>query len=291
MSPRATLYSIIGLIAATLLISSLFIVKEWEVAIRLQLGKIVDAAYEPGLHWKLPLVNNIETFDSRIQTLDTRPQRYITIEQKDVIVDSYVKWRIADVAQFYRSTGGSPERASRLLEERVSTSLRDEFGKRTIQEVVSGERAEIMELLTRGADEKGADMGVEVLDVRVKQIDLPEEVSGSVYERMRAERERVARDLRAQGQEIAERIRADADRQRTVILAEAFREAEQLRGQGDAGATEIYSKAFTQNPEFYSFYRSLEAYRKVFQAGGDTMLLEPDSEFFRYFTNKGVQGQ
>lgn len=291
MSPKATLYSILGLLALMLVVSSLFIVKEWEVAIRLQLGRIVDSSHEPGLHWKLPFVNNIEKFDSRIQTLDTRPQRYITIEKKDVIVDSFVKWRIADVAQFYRSTGGSSERAGRLLEERVSTSLRDEFGKRTIQEVVSGERAEIMELLTRGADEKASDMGVEVLDVRVKQIDLPEEVSGSVYERMRAERERVARDLRAKGREAAERIQADADRQRTVILAEAFRTAEELRGEGDAQATEIYAGAFNKNAEFYSFYRSLAAYRKVFQAGGDTMVLEPDSEFFRYFSGKGVQSR
>ncbi len=269
-----------------ILYASAFVVHQWETAIKLRLGKIVDSDYEPGLHFMVPLLNNVKTFDARIQTLDARPERFLTIEKKDVIVDSYVKWRISNVAQYYRSTGGNPAMTARLLAERINTSLRNEFGKRTIKEVVSGERSEIMELLRKDADEKAAELGVEVVDVRVKQIDLPEEVSSSVYERMRAERERVARDLRAKGAEAAERIRADADRQRTIILADAYKESEELRGKGDAKAAEIYAKAFRKNDEFYSFYRSLEAYRTVFSQGKDIMVLQPDSEFFRYFKGK-----
>ena len=265
---------------------SAFTVKQWELAIKLRLGEIVDADYKPGLHWMIPIVNNVKIFDGRIQTLDARPQRFLTIEKKDVIVDSFVKWRIANVGQYYRSTGGNAIRTSSLLSERINTSLRDEFGKRTIVEVVSGERAEIMALLTKDADEKANELGVEVIDVRIKRIDLPSEVSGSVYERMRAERERVARDLRAQGDEAAERITAEADRQRTVILANAFKKAETLRGEGDAKAAAIYAKAYETNSEFYAFYRSLSAYRSVFSNSGNMMVIKPDSEFFKYFNEK-----
>lgn len=265
---------------------SAFTVKQWELAIKLQLGEIVDAEYKPGLHWMIPFVNNVKIFDGRIQTLDANPQRFLTGEKKDVIVDSFVKWRIANVGQYYRSTGGSPLRTATLLAERINTSLRDEFGKRTIVEVVSGERAEIMALLTKEADEKANELGVEVIDVRIKRIDLPSEVSGSVYERMRAERERVARDWRAQGDEAAEKITADADRQRTIILANAFRDAEKLRGEGDAKAAAIYAKAYESNSEFYAFYRSLSAYRSVFSDSGNMMVLKPDSEFFKYFNKK-----
>ncbi|HIP53131.1 MAG TPA: protease modulator HflC [Chromatiales bacterium] len=272
-----------------LVYASTFVVYQWESAIKLRLGKIVDADYEPGLHFLVPLLNNVKKFDARIQTLDARPEHFLTIEKKDVIVDSYVKWRIANVAQYYRSTGGNPAITARLLAERINTSLRNEFGKRTIKEVVSGERAEIMELLRKDADEKAAELGVEVVDVRVKKIDLPDEVSESVYGRMRAERERVARDLRAKGAEAAERIRAEADRQRTIILADAYKQSEELRGEGDANATEIYAQAFEKNDEFYAFYRSLKAYRSVFSGGKDIMLLQPDSEFFRYF--KGQEGE
>jgi membrane protease subunit HflC len=234
----------------------------------------------------VPVVNNVRKFDGRIHTLDANPERFLTVEKKDVIVDSYAKWRIANVAQYFRSTNGSAMTTARLLSERINTSLRDEFGKRTIQEVISGERAEIMALLTKDADEKASELGVEIVDVRVKQIDLPPEVSGSVFDRMRAERQRVASELRAQGAEAAERIQADADRQHTVILADAYKEAEQLRGEGDAKAAEIYAKAFDQNREFYAFYRSLNAYRSVFEQGGDMMVLKPDSEFFRYFRSQ-----
>lgn len=265
---------------------SAFTVKQWELAIKLRLGEIVDADYKPGLHWMIPIVNNVKIFDGRIQTLDARPERFLTIEKKDVIVDSFVKWRIANVGQYYRSTGGNAIRTSSLLSERINTSLRDEFGKRTIVEVVSGERAEIMALLTKDADEKANELGVEIIDVRIKRIDLPSEVSGSVYERMRAERERVARDLRAKGDEAAERITAEADRQRTVILANAFRDAEKLRGEGDAKAAAIYAKAYETNGEFYAFYRSLSAYRSVFTNSGNMMVIKPDSEFFKYFNKK-----
>jgi membrane protease subunit HflC len=281
----------IGLIGLALLVyAATFIVNQWEVAIKLRLGKIVDSEYEPGLHFMVPLLNNIKKFDGRIQTLDAQPQRFLTIEKKDVIVDSYAKWRITNPGQFYRSTGGDSGRTARLLSERVNTALRDEFGKRTIQEVVSEDRLELMQVLTKKIDTNAAELGIEVVDVRVKKIDLPPEVSESVYQRMRAERERVARDLRAKGSEAAERIRADADRQRTVILAEAYKESEQVRGEGDAKATEIYANAYERNSDFYSFHRSLRAYRTVFGQGGDMMVLQPDSEFFRYFNEKGAAG-
>jgi len=272
-------------IGAILLYASIFAVNQWEVALKLRLGEIVDSDYEPGLHWMFPVVDNVETFDARIQTMDSRPERFLTAEKKDVIVDYFAKWRIANVAQYFRSTGGDEEKTSRLLQERINTSLRDEFGKRTVQEVISGERTEIMSLLTKDADAKAAELGVEILDVRVKQIDLPPEVSDSVYQRMRAERERVARDLRAKGGEAAEKIRANADRERVVIVADAYREAEQLKGEGDAKAAEIYANAYNQDSEFYAFYRSLNAYKQSFTGSGDVMVLQPDSDFFRYLKN------
>jgi membrane protease subunit HflC len=260
-----------------------FVVQEYQVAIKLRLGQIVGDDYPPGLHFKVPILNNIKVFDRRMQTMDARPERFLTIEKKDVIVDSYTKWRISNAAQFFRSTGGNVARTSRLLSERVNTSLRDEFGKRTIQEVVSDDRLALMALLTKEVNENAQELGIEVVDVRVKKIDLPPEVSESVYQRMRAERDRVARDLRAQGGEAAERIRADADRQRTVIVAEAFREAEETRGEGDAKASQIFASAFDQDREFYAFFRSLSAYRSSLGGDRDVMVLQPDSDFFRFF--------
>ena len=286
MNGNKTIWPVLALILAVGAYAFTFVVNQWEMALKLRLGEIMDADYKPGLHFMIPGVNTVAKFDKRIQTLDAQPQRFLTKEQKDVIVDSYVKWRIKDVEKYFRSTGGSLAQTSRLLSERINTSLRDEFGKRSIQDVVSGERTEIMELLRKDADEKAAEIGVEVVDVRVKQIDLPPEVSDSVYNRMRAERERVARDLRAQGAEAAEKIRAGADRQRTVILANAYGEAERLRGEGDSKASEVYAKAYSRNPEFYAFYRSLDAYRKAFNTGNDVMVLKPDSGFFRYFNDK-----
>lgn len=269
--------------------SSMFVVNQWETALKLRLGEIIDADYQPGLHFKLPIVNNVVKFDSRIQTLDSRPERFITSEKKFVIVDSYAKWRISNVAQYYRSTGGSTTKTDRLLSERINTALRDEFGIRTIQEVISGDRNEIMELLSKNADEQASALGVEIVDVRVKKIDFPTEVSSSIFDRMRTERERVARELRARGAEEAEKIRADAERQRTEILAEAYRESEVIRGEGDATAADTYAQAFEKNADFYAFWRSLTAYKDVFASGGDMMVLEPDSEFFQFLNQKTKQ--
>ena len=284
---RLKIFAPAGLVILLLLVyASTFVVNEWESAIKLRLGEIVGSDYAPGLHFKIPILNDVILFDRRLQTLDSEPQRFLTIEKKDVIVDSYAKWRISNPAQFFRSTGGNATRTSRLLSERINTSLRDEFGKRTIQEVVSEDRQAVMEKLSKDMDLKGNELGVEVVDVRVKKIELPPEVSESVYMRMRAERERVASDLRAKGQEAAERIRADADRQRTVTLADAYKESEELRGEGDAKASEVYANAYSADADFYAFYRSLNAYRGAFGKGGDMMVLQPDSEFFRYFRNQ-----
>ncbi|MFQ5488879.1 MAG: protease modulator HflC [Gammaproteobacteria bacterium] len=282
---------IVILVAALLLgWSSLFTVKEWERAVLFKFGEIVRTDYAPGLHFKLPIVNNVKKFDARIQTLDAEPERYLTAEKKNVIVDSFVKWRIDDVAAYYTSMGGDRLRANLRLSQIIKDGLRSEFGKRTIRDVVSGEREEIMKILSVNTARQAKEFGIKVVDVRIKRIDLPQEISISVYRRMEAERARVAKDLRSKGAEAAERIRADADRQRTIIIAEAFREAEQLRGEGDAKAADIYARAYTKDAEFYSFYRSLNAYRATFNSENDILVLEPDSEFFKYFKSaKGGQ--
>jgi len=263
--------------------SSLFTVKQWELAALFKFGEILRTDYQPGLHFKLPIVNNIKKFDGRIQTLDAEPERYLTAEKKNVIVDSFVKWRIDNVSDYYTAMGGDRVRTNIRLSQIVKDGLRSEFGKRTIQEVVSGERKEIMDILLDNAERQAKEFGIRVVDVRIKRIDLSEEISASVYHRMEAERSRVAKDLRSKGAEAAERIRADADRQRTIIVAGAFREAEQLRGNGDAKAAEIYAQAYNKNPEFYAFYRSLNAYKETFKGKNDLLVLEPDSDFFRYF--------
>jgi membrane protease subunit HflC len=262
---------------------SVFVVQEQQVALLLRLGEIVDADFEPGLHFKIPVIQDVTKFDKRIQTLDATPERFLTVEKKFVVVNSFVKWRITDVAQYFRSTRGSMDTTSRLLQARINAALRDEFGKRTVQEVVSGERAEIMQTLARDANENAADLGVEVVDVRIKQIDFADDISENIYERMRTERQRVAAELRAEGAEAAEKIQADADRQRIEIVADAYRQAEVLRGEGDAKAAEIYATAFEKDPDFYAFWRSLTAYRDVFQDGSSMMVLDPESDFFRYF--------
>ncbi len=275
---------IIILVAALLLgWSSLFTVKEWELAVLFKFGEIVRTDYAPGLHVKVPIVNNVKKFDARIQTLDAEPERYLTAEKKNVIVDSFVKWRIDDVADYYTSMGGDSLRANLRLSQIIKDGLRSEFGKRTIRDVVSGEREEIMKILSVNTDRQAKEFGIKVVDVRIKRIDLPQEISVSVYRRMEAERARVAKDLRSKGAEAAERIRADADRQRTITIANAFREAEQLRGEGDAKAADIYARAYNKDAEFYSFYRSLNAYRATFNNENDILVLEPDSEFFKYF--------
>lgn len=271
--------AVVGLVGS----SSLFVIQEQQLGLLLRLGEIVDADFEPGLHFKVPVIQDIQKFDKRIQTLDAPPEQFLTIEKKFVVVNSYAKWRIADVAQYFRSTRGNSDATARLLSARINAALRDEFGKRTVQEVVSGERTEIMATLAKEANDNASDLGVEIVDVRIKQIDFNENISENIYERMRTERQRVAAELRAQGAEEAEKIQADADRQRIEIVANAYREAEQLRGAGDAKAAEIYANAFEQNADFYGFWRSLTAYRDVFSDGGSMMVLDPDSEFFQYF--------
>lgn len=269
---------------------SVFFVDERQHAILFKFGEIVDADYEPGLHWKLPYpFNEVRKFDKRILTIDTRPGSFATIEQKYLIVDSYVKWRIEDVATYYQATSGNENTAGALLYEVINNGLRAEFGKRTIQEVVAGERTDIMRLMTDRASEKADTLGIKVVDVRIKKIELPAEVSSSVYNRMRTGRELVARDLRSKGEEAAERIRADADRQSTVILAEAYRDSEIARGDGDAKATATYADAFGKDREFYKFYRSLNAYTGNFSSSDDVILLEPDSEYFKYFKNPNAK--
>ena len=280
-----------GLIGVLLLIGfymCTFRVYEYQHAILFQLGKIERSDLKPGLHFKLPFVQNVRTFDSRLQTLDAEPQRFLTGEKKDVIVDSFARWRISDVVQFYKSSDGDPRRAGLLLSQKVNDSLRSEFGKRTVQEVVSGDRGAIMKSVTLIANERGLDLGMEVLDVRLKRIDLPTEVSSNVYERMRSERSRVAREFRARGDKESMTIRADADRQRTVISAEAYKDAQEMRGFGDAGAAEIYAKAYNADPEFYDFYRSLDAYKSAFSSKNDVLLLNPDTEFFKYFVKPSL---
>jgi membrane protease subunit HflC len=263
--------------------ASVFTVDERQKAILFKFGEILRSDFEPGLHLKMPIINNVRKFDQRILTIDQQPERFLTAEKKDLIVDSFVKWRINDVEQYFKTTQGDEAQAGRLLYQNINNGLRDEFGKRTVQEVIAGDRTEIMKIMTAEATEKARTLGIEVIDVRIKKIDLPARVSDSVYRRMRAERERVARDFRSKGAEAAERIRADADRQRSVILAEAYRDSEIVRGEGDARATEIYAKAFNNDEEFYRFYRSLNAYKNNFSTSDDVILLEPDSEFFRYF--------
>lgn len=282
--------SLIALIGAVVLglvaWSSFYIVAQTERAVLLQFGRIVEADVQPGLHVKIPYVNQVRKFDARLLTLDSPTQRFLTQEKKAVMVDAYAKWRVSDAERFYTATSGLKQIADERLSRRLEAGLRDQFGKRTLHEVVSGERDGLMADITRSLNTMASkELGIEVVDVRVKAIDLPREVNRSVFERMSTEREREAREHRAKGSELAEGIRADADRQRRVLLAEAYRESEELRGDGDAQAAAIYAKAYSQDPEFYSFYRSLQAYRESFAKKSDVMVLDPHSEFFQ-FLNK-----
>lgn len=279
--------SLISVVAAAALglmaWNSFYIVQQTEKAVLLQFGKIVNADVQPGLHVKIPYVHQVRRFDARLLTLDTPTQRFLTSEKKAVMVDSYAKWRVADAERFYTATSGAKQTADERLSRRLEAGLRDQFGKRTLHEVVSGERDVLMTELTQSLDRMARrELGIEVLDVRVKAIDLPKEVNRSVFERMATEREREAREHRAKGRELAEGIRADADRQRRVLLAEAYRKAEELRGEGDANAASIYAAAYGQAPEFYAFHRSLQAYRQSFADRRDVLVLDPKSEFFRY---------
>ena len=274
-----------ALIVALLVASgSMFTVDQRQNAIVFQFEEVKDVVTKPGLYFKWPLVQRVRAFDMRILTFDDpEPLRFITSEKKPVLVDSFVKWRIIDVKQYFVSVQGDELRAATRLKQTISGGLQNEFNKRTVHEVVSGERDKIMEEVREKADQElRRDLGVELVDVRLKRVDLPQEVSESVYRRMEAERKRIANELRSTGAAEAERIRADADRQREVILAEAYRDAQRVRGEGDAKAANTYAQAFSQNPEFYSFYRSMEAYRSSFRGKSDLLLLEPNSDFFRY---------
>ena len=267
-----------------LLANSLFIVTDKQTAILLRFGEIIDPKIESGLHFKVPILNTVRKFDSRVLTLDAVPQPYFTEEKKRLIVDAFVKWRISDNEQFYiTSSGGQLGALRTLLTQRVDEGLRNQFGKRTVQDVISGERDQLMKALTADLNEvANSELGVEVIDVRVKKIELPSEVNDSVYNRMRTERERLAQELRAEGNEIAEEIRANADKERTVILADAYKTAEIIKGEGDADATSTYAEAFNKNPEFYEFTRSLSAYQSTFQNKSDVLLIDPESDFFKY---------
>jgi modulator of FtsH protease HflC len=284
---------LIGAVATLIVLSmSVFVVDQRQNAIVFQLGEVVSVITTPGLNFKVPLMQNVRYFDSRILTLDAgEPERFITAEKKNVLVDAFIKWRIVDVKQYYISVGGDEVRARTRLLQTVNSSMREEFGKRTIHEVVSGEREKIMDVLRDKTDIDARKIGVQVLDVRLKRVDFPPEISDSVYRRMDAERKRVANELRASGAAEGEKIKADADKQREVILAEAYRDAQKTKGEGDAKASALYAAAFGRNAEFYSFYRSLEAYKQSFKDKNDVMVLDPSSAFFKYLKSPSKAGK
>lgn len=261
----------------------IFTVSQTEKAIKFQLGSIIKSDYVPGLYFKLPFINNVKKFDSRILTMDSKPERFLTAEKKNVIVDSFVKWRIGDVNTFYTAVGGDPMQANIRLDQVIKDALRSEFSKREIKQLVSTDRGLIRDALVKNTALVAKSLGVEIVDVQVKRIDLPSEVSASVFSRMEAERERVAREFRSQGSEAAERIRADADKQREIILANAYRDAEILKGDGDAKSAEIYSQAYGKDVEFFNFYRSLHAYKQALGKPSGMMILDPNADFFKYF--------
>jgi len=282
---RASVTAVLITIVIVLVVASmsLFTVDQRQQAIVFRLGEVVSIKQKPGLYWKLPLVEDVRYFDIRIHTVDTEePERFLTSEKKNVLVDSYVKWRISSVEQYYISVGGDERRAQDRLNKTVNDSLRAEFGKRTVYQVISGERDEIIELMREKVDDDARKIGVEVLDVRLKRVDLTKEISDAVYRRMEAERKRVANELRSTGFAESEKIRADADREREVIIAKAYRDAQQVKDSGDARASAIYARSFKGDPEFYAYYRSLDAYRETFRNKGDLLIIEPDSDFFKY---------
>ncbi len=288
MSSRINLFGAVVATALVGLAMSMFTVDQRQYAVVFQLGEVKRAIAEPGLYFKVPMVQNVRYFEKRIITLDNaEPERFITSEKKNVLVDSYIKWRIIDPKLFYISVGGDESRAKTRLNQTVNAGLREEFGKRTVHDVVSGERDKIMDQMREKADSDARKIGVQIVDVRVKRVELPTEVSDAVYRRMEAERKRVANELRSEGAAEAEKIRADADRQREIIIAEAYRDAQKIKGEGDAKATSTYAQAFGQNPEFYAFYRSLEAYRGSFKSKNDVLVVEPNSDFFKYMKSTG----
>lgn len=282
---------LIPVIIATLLVvlvvsSTIVVVKETERAVKLRFGKLVGVDLQPGLHFKMPFADDVRKFDARILTMDAKPESFYTVEKKRLIVDAFAKWRIADVDTYYKSAGGSERIAQNRIAMRVNDGLRNQFGTRTLHEVVSGERDQLLKHLAEGLNEKvRTELGIELVDVRVKRIDLPDDVSRDVYRRMTAEREKEARELRSQGKEEAEKIRAFADREKTIIEANAYREAEGLRGQGDAKAAATYASAYNKDPEFYAFVRSLNAYKSSFRNKNDILLVDPKGDFFKYLND------
>ncbi|MBS3963746.1 MAG: protease modulator HflC [Methylomonas sp.] len=283
---RTLLIPAVSLTALALASLSVFHVNENEKAILFRLGEMVRSDLEPGLHFKTPIINNVSTFDARVLTLDAKSERFLTSEKKNVIVDSFVKWRIGDVGLFYTTVGGDEFQANLRLDQIMKDAMRSEFGVRTIKQLISEDRSELRDNLLEKLSPLAGRFGIELIDIRIKRIDLPPEVSSSVFQRMRAERERVAREFRSQGAESAEQISAEADKQRQVILANARREAENIRGRGDAESAEIYARSFGRNPEFYAFHRSLQAYLASFDKTQDTLVLKPDSDFFKYFSSE-----
>lgn len=284
---------LLALLVAVLLVLSqaLYTVDQKQFAIRFQLGEIIETQRSAGLYFKVPLLQNVKYYDKRILTLDNpEPDRITTSEKKPLLVDFVVQWRITDVKQFYVSVQGDEEAARRRLSQTVRANLAEEFNKRTIHDAISGERDKIMATTRQKADQDARTIGVEIVDVRLRRVELPPDVTGPVYARMESERRRVANELRSLGQAESEKIRADADRQRVVILADAYKQAQKVKGDGDAKASAIYAQAYGANPEFYAFYRSLEAYRTTFRNKSDVLVLDPNSEFFRYLRSQGGQG-
>ena len=282
MSPRTNLFLIVGVLVLLVGRMSVFTVDEREFAVKFRFGEIVKADYEPGLQWKIPFVNTIAKYPDRILNYEESEERFLTGEKKNLIVDYFITWRIIDPGQYFRAVRGDELFAEQRLSAIIREGIKAEFGRRTVQEVVSAERSEIMQAMLAQAGQRAPELGIEVVDVRVMRIELSDEVSGSVFSRMQQERARVAAQLRAEGSEESERIRSDADRQRTVILAEAYRDAERIRGEGDARAAEIYANAYSQDAEFYTFYRSMQAYRTAIGRDQDVLVLSPDSEFFQF---------
>ena len=281
---------LIGLAAVLFIVANaFFIVREGETGILFRLGEIVKADLKPGLHVKTPFVNNVRTFDARLQTLDAPPERYLTVEKKNLIVDSFAKWRIVDSARFYTTMGGDIRLANMRLSQILKDGLRAEFGSRTVKEVIASQRDEITRAITRKARKEAQAFGIEVVDVRIKRVDLPKDVSESVYRRMEAERKRVANELRSEGAEAAEKIRAEADRKRVVILAEAYRKAETVRGEGDARASEIYVQAYSRDADFFAFFKSLQSYQAAFSSKRDLLVLDPRADYFRYLMHEDGQ--
>ncbi|MFT5505344.1 MAG: membrane protease subunit HflC [Gammaproteobacteria bacterium] len=274
---------ILLVIVGVIISMSTFIVNEREIAIKFKLGEIVESNYEPGFYFQIPIINNVVKFDSRILTMDTPSERFLTVEKKNVIVNSFVKWRISDPKTFYTSTGGDERRAITRMASIINNELKGQIASKSMREVISGERATIMQQVTDNAGVKVQDLGVELIDVRVKKVELPEEVSANVYRRMATERQTVAKGFRSRGEEQAKQIQANADRQREEILAEAYRKSEETRGEGDALAAKTYADAYSQDKDFYSFYRSMTAYENSFGNNQDIILLSPDSDFFKFF--------